>query len=291
MPIFKTLNKPYPHEESIKKKIFIAALFGVFIGLFLLILKPFDIQNLTHKHKTIFLLGYGFITFLSMLITFVIFPVIFKKFHNKEKWTTGKEIIHITTTLFLIALLNIPYSAVFCNYCPPFETETYAGALIFSMMSVFILGIFPVSIMVLVYQNILLKRNIKNAEIATQKIKKRSTPQETISIYSNNKRNMLSININQLLVIEANGNYINVYYEENDKLIKEMIRNTLKNTEDITEKHSNIIRCHKSYIVNLSKLKKVTGNAQGYKLTFNHLSFTVPVSRNLSKKILNQIQN
>ena len=72
---------------------------------------------------------------------------------------------------------------------------------------------------------------------------------------------------------------------------REIIRNTLKKTEDVIEKYSNFVRCHKSYIVNLSKLKKVTGNAQGYKLIFEQLDFKIPVSRNLSKQILTKIQS
>ena len=72
---------------------------------------------------------------------------------------------------------------------------------------------------------------------------------------------------------------------------RDIIRNTLKRTEDIIDPDSNFLRCHKSYIVNLSNLKKVTGNAQGYKLVFKYLDFKIPVSRNLSKQILAKIQN
>lgn len=77
-------------------------------------------------------------------------------------------------------------------------------------------------------------------------------------------------------------------HEEKDKSNIEIIRNTFKKTEDIIEKKSNFVRCHKSYIANLSKLKKITGNAQGYILTFNHLNFEITVSRKLSKQIINQ---
>jgi len=290
MKILNILNRPYPTTDSVKEKLFISVVFGIFIGLFLLIFQPFDIATLEHNHKTIFILGYGFVTFISLLITFIIFPYLFKKFY-KNTWTTWKEIIHMMSVMLLIALLNITYSLLFCDECSPFKASVFSEVILFSLSSVLVIGILPITFMVLIYQNILLKKNARNAEIANQSIIQKALEKTSITIYSNNNKNILNINTNQLLIIEANGNYINVYYEEDNKLKREVIRNTLKKNENIIENYSNIIRCHKSYIVNLSNLKKVTGNAQGYKLTFNFLNFEVPVSRNLSKNVITKIQN
>lgn len=283
------LKKPYPCEDSVKKKILISIAFGVFIGLFLFVFEPFNISDAKHENKDLFILGYGLVTFISLLITYFIIPFIFKKFHNNEKWTAGKEILHISLNIFLITIMNIFYSILFCKDCAPFQTNLFE-VLFFSFFSVLLIGMFPVAFMVLIYQNILLKKHIKNAETINQNLPSKKPEQNIITIYSNNKKNMLSLNSAQLLAIEANGNYINVYYEDKDKLNREIIRNTLKKTEDVIKKYSNFVRCHKSYIVNLSKLKKVTGNAQGYKLIFDHLNFEIPISRSLSKQILEKIQ-
>ena len=47
-----------------------------------------------------------------------------------------------------------------------------------------------------------------------------------------------------------------------------------------------IIRCHKSYFVNLSKVKTTSGNARALYLHINELDFQIPVSRNFSKEIV-----
>ena len=61
-----------------------------------------------------------------------------------------------------------------------------------------------------------------------------------------------------------------------------MLRVTMKKIEDLLYKNENIVRCHKSYFVNLNYVKNVSGNARGYFLTINNLDISIPVSRNLS---------
>ena len=290
MILFNFLNKPYPYEESVIKRLFICTLFGVFIGLFLFAFEPFGLSDIDHGNKGIFIWGYGLVTFFSLLITMLLIPYIFKSYYYTEKWTAGREILHISITMLLITILNIFYSIIFCENCEPFH-EDIIKVLIFSFFSVILVGLIPVTFMVIIYQNILLKKHIKNAESVNQNLSSVKQTPKAITIYSNNKKNLLNVNSSQLLAIEANGNYINVYYEEKEKLNREVIRNTLKKTEVIVENHSNFIRCHKSYIVNLSKLQKVTGNAQGYKLVFDFLDFEIPISRSLSKLVLEKIQN
>ena len=42
---------------------------------------------------------------------------------------------------------------------------------------------------------------------------------------------------------------------------------------------SSLVRCHRSYMVNLKKVKNVSGNAQGLKLELINQSEIIPVSR------------
>ena len=44
---------------------------------------------------------------------------------------------------------------------------------------------------------------------------------------------------------------------------------------------SNLVRCHRSYIVNLKKVKNISGNAQGLKLELINQSEIIPLSRKL----------
>ncbi len=288
MKLSLVFNKPYPYEESLQRRFLISLLFGLFIGFFLLVFQPFDIQKVVHNHKSLFILGYGLVTFIIMMITYFVFPLVFVKFYNSEKWTIKKEVIHILSNIILITLFNVIYTLLFCNTCKSFYSD-WITVFIFSFFSVLIIGIFPITFMLLIYQNILLKKNIKNAEQITKNLKQTKNDDTPITIYSGNQKKVLNLKSEQLILIESNGNYINVYYNIKNNLKREIVRNTLKNTENITLQNPAFIKCHKSYIVNINKLKKVNGNAQGYKLEFDTLDFEIPVSRNLSKKVLDII--
>jgi DNA-binding LytR/AlgR family response regulator len=45
------------------------------------------------------------------------------------------------------------------------------------------------------------------------------------------------------------------------------------------------VKCHRSCIVNLDKVVKVSGNAQGFKLHLKETDFVVPVARKYSEVV------
>jgi hypothetical protein len=288
MKLFNVFNKPYPYEDSFFKRFIISLLFGIFVGFFLLLFQPFDIYKIEHNNKNVFILGFGLVTFLAMMITYFFFPLIFKKFYCAETWKIKKEFTHIIVNIILITFLNIAYSIFFCESCVQFHLVWFK-VFIFSFLSVLVIGLFPIIFMLIIYQNMILKRNIRNAEALTQTIKHQKVESSDMIIFSVNKKKMLSLRSDQLILIESNGNYINVYYENRNLIKRDIIRNTLKNIEYITTNSSNFIKCHKSYIVNLNKLKKVNGNAQGYKVELEAIDFEIPVSRTLSKHFIHKI--
>ncbi|WP_366512832.1 LytTR family transcriptional regulator DNA-binding domain-containing protein [Kordia sp.] len=49
------------------------------------------------------------------------------------------------------------------------------------------------------------------------------------------------------------------------------------------QEFSNIYKTHRSYLVNLDKIISCSGNAQGYQLSLENYTNTVPVSRSKLK--------
>ena len=107
--------------------------------------------------------------------------------------------------------------------------------------------------------------------------------------FEGNSKDAVKVDINQLLYIEANGNYVNIHYIEDDKLKKKMLRTTIKQIEESLTDYPHIIRCHRAFIVNTSVIEHVKGNSQGYRLHFNGIEDEIPVSRAFLKKIKDQI--
>lgn len=98
------------------------------------------------------------------------------------------------------------------------------------------------------------------------------------------KYEQLEIQGNQMLFIESIGNYCDIYYFENNKVNKVTFRATLVSLNDELPMDQ-FLKTHRSFLVNLNKMEKVSGNAQGYQFQLRQYNDrTIPVSRsNISK--------
>jgi tetratricopeptide (TPR) repeat protein len=102
-------------------------------------------------------------------------------------------------------------------------------------------------------------------------------------------REKLEINLNKLIFIEAQENYSKVVWTEGDKIREKLLRVTLKNIEhQIVD--ANIIRCHRSYIINTGVKFTILGNSNGYRLKSRLIKQTIPVSRSLGKEIVSKMK-
>ena len=83
----------------------------------------------------------------------------------------------------------------------------------------------------------------------------------------------------QLICTKAEGNYLEFYFWQNEQLNKQVKRISLSSLNEQLADVPYLVKTHRTYIVNLNYIKKITGNAQGYQLTLQHFNFKVPVSR------------
>lgn len=95
----------------------------------------------------------------------------------------------------------------------------------------------------------------------------------------------LSIRRENLVLIESADNYVCVYYINGDKTKKSMVRNTLSRvTEHL--KGTSIVRCHRSYMINLEHAKVLHRDKEG---VFIELGIEgvpdVPISRTYADNV------
>ena len=76
-----------------------------------------------------------------------------------------------------------------------------------------------------------------------------------IKIYGDNKKECIIFSTDSLAYIKSQGNYACFYIYNNKKLEEQVLRNTLGNITNDLKQYPNFIRCHKSYIVNIQKIK------------------------------------
>ena len=89
-----------------------------------------------------------------------------------------------------------------------------------------------------------------------------------------------------LLMIASADNYVTVNWLKENRLEKTMLRIPLKKVEEQLSPLPGLFRCHRSYLVNLGMVEKVSGNSQGYKLHLPHIDAPVPVARSVSRDLI-----
>ena len=157
-------------------------------------------------------------------------------------------------------------------------------------------GIFPITLIILLKQQILfrkyaygaaeLEEQLKNQTTVTapQNIKQVQLP-DTLTLTGENISESLELPAGDLLYISAADNYIKVNYLQSGKPVQKVLRSTLKKAEATLDQYPQLFRCHRAYLVNLGAVSHISGNAQGFKLHLCNVEEPIPVSRNLNSEI------
>ena len=101
----------------------------------------------------------------------------------------------------------------------------------------------------------------------------------------------VTIEISNLLYIEAVGNYVKVMQIHDGEVKTNMLRATMKQMEDELQDYSMIVRCHRAFMVNLGQVEQIFSNSRAMQLVMRHSHDAIPVSRsnvNKLKELLEQ---
>lgn len=105
------------------------------------------------------------------------------------------------------------------------------------------------------------------------------TAREMIPFYDDKSVLKFSVQKESLLYIESAENYVSICYLNKGKLSKYLLRDTLKKMEE-SFAGTEIIRCHRSYMVNFEKVKVIRKDKDGLMLELDLPSvIDIPVSR------------
>ena len=89
----------------------------------------------------------------------------------------------------------------------------------------------------------------------------------------------LSLDIANLVYIEAVGNYVKVYQLLDGKIKNDMLRATLKQIEEQLSAYPMMVRCHRAFIVNLEQVEQIISHTGTTQLVMKNCHDTIPVSR------------
>lgn len=263
------LFRKYPF--SVLKIKFILAL-SVLVMSFIFIFKPFGFINYANN-KLIASLGFGLVTFVCL---FIGNQVLKRQMQNTffKKWTLLHEITYTFFLLLLISFANLFYlSGLIANLSVSISTFYYTFFLTFSI------GILPISTMVLIRYHQTLKNNLNRLVQGDYHPNNQEETKKLTFTSLNKTDNDFSIDFSNFLFAEAIKNHTHIYYIEDDKVKTKSLRNTLTNVLEQIKDNNNIFRCHRSFLVNLTRIKTAKGNSNGYKILLQRYEHPIPVSR------------
>ncbi len=268
--IWKILQAPYPAPSPTPRSFRVALGVGIFIGLFLLLFRPFGLHHFPGPYAEFKIFGYGLVTFIVVYF-FQYLPRLIPQIRD-QNWIVLKEIVLQAAMIMGIALGNVFYTRAL-------GSQDDFGLLLRSMVfNTFILGVIPASFLVLISHNHLFRKYVDASQDIDPETTKPSSPTPQVPLQIQLPQEVVAVFPQQLLYIESLGNYARLVHQGPEQEEKQVVRSTLKQLEvELPKPH--IIRCHRSYIVNLQQVEQVTGNAQGFKLQLKGTEERVPVSR------------
>ena len=101
----------------------------------------------------------------------------------------------------------------------------------------------------------------------------------------------LSLDISNLIYIEAVGNYVKVYQLHDGKIRNDMLRATSKQIEEQLHAYPMMVRCHRAFLINLEQVEQIISQAGSTQLVMKHCHDAVPVSRSNMAQIKTAIKN
>ena len=284
-------NKPFLLNLLLKKNWIKSFVIAIYFVLFFLFVQPYIIREISVISKMLFLISFGFSIFILLIIVLKINSKI------QLRYSSFESIFNQILIFGIVSILMISLFAEF--YLNYIISESIINIKFFDILiEVIIASMLPLFFILFIYERNLfnvqqtkilnlihlktLNYNAENSRDISAIIEKSNA----IIIKSEVLKQQLSLNIDDLICVEANDNYSAVYFMKNNKLSKELIRITLKGIENQLSEFNEIIRCHKSYLVNYSKVLKIIGSSQEYKFLMSDLSFEVPISRKFPKELL-----
>ena len=89
----------------------------------------------------------------------------------------------------------------------------------------------------------------------------------------------VTLQITDLLYIEAVGNYVKVYRMKDGHVHADMLRATSKQIEEELRAYTTVVRCHRAFLVNLGQVEQIVSRSGSMQLLIKHCNDYLPVSR------------
>ncbi|WP_299439815.1 LytTR family transcriptional regulator DNA-binding domain-containing protein [uncultured Aquimarina sp.] len=260
------LNKSFPYNISLRVHIFIGITLGFFVLFILFFLEPFDSGSSDFSFKTIYLTGYGVMTFFMYFIIHLFSAIYYKK---AKVWKLFEEIIFCLFFIISVIIIAFFYTEIIINKNPERLNLNH----FFGWFKVIFFGfgtLLFISAILLRKRYTRTKVQDKSEDLTKEDLIK------NITISGSLKKESFQVDQTNLVYVKSENNYVSIFYFEENLLKEKLLRSTLSN---IQKQLPLFVKIHRSYIVNPDFTLSLKGSKQNAKLYLKKTEHSIPVSQ------------
>lgn len=263
----------YIYEKSnIVRLILLTAFFAlVFINIY----KPFSSSNWYRVSEFKFFVFSSLIILTGVLVV-VISRIVMYYWGRKHAISVGAYSVWIILEIFFMSLFYTIYTLVLNP-----ERE-YLSVFKESAINTSLVLLLPYSVLHFYFSYQEKERQLRLLEEDRVEAANKLT---VFSFYDEKHELRLSVKRTNLLYIESADNYVCIWYLNKGVLTKFMLRNSLKSIEESLAE-TNVLRCHRSYMVNFDQVKVIRREKDGIYLELGVEKVPdIPISKTYSEKV------
>lgn len=272
------LQKPIPSYLNEKQNIVRLVIFtSVFALVFINIYAPFGADKWFSVTRLKFF-TYSSLTILTGVLVVVISRMIMFRVVKRKPLLLWQYLVWIIAEVVSMALFYALFEKVFLK-----DPREFIELTKISSRHTALVLLLPYSVSWLYF-------SWKDKKEQIDRLADQQTPnsgsRDMIPFYDEKGILKFSLKAENLYYIESAENYVSICYLNKGKVSKYLLRDTLKKAEEIFA-GTEIIRCHRSYMVNFDKVKVIRKDKDGLRLELdNPAVMDIPVSKTYVSSVM-----
>lgn len=254
---------------------------AIFALLFINVFQPFGSRSWYPNVSEFKYFFFSSLIILTGMLVVVISRVLLEVYTKKQEITYLQYTAWVFGEIFAMSL----FYALFSKFVPKGGEEDFFVLFQKSALNTSLVLLLPYSISFLYFS---WKENLRLLAEKTNASMEPETPKKGLIAFPDEKGEIkISIVLENLIYIDSADNYVTIYYINKDKITKFLIRNSLKWMEEHLTKESPLVRCHRSYMVNLDKVKVLRKTKEGIFIELDAPDAPdIPVSKTYHEKVM-----
>ncbi len=276
-----SFKRPMATSINSMRGLIIALLVGLFVAIVAVGVQPFGLSGFNHDSKTLYLIGFGIVAFIGMLIAKFVLPQALQSFYDTQRWTIARQVIHLSIVILIIGVLIVAYSTYF----------NIASFSYLDVLKALAICLIPAIIITFIQQKMFHSSFYSKADTINDRLKSLNPPASNqilpVLVFGETGKK-LSLLPNQLIYAETSKDSTDFYWQNLMMGVeKTTVQTSLANVEKEFSAHPQFVRLHNNFVVNMRGIQSVEGDARGFRLNIARKAQEIPVSWKFHKKLEN----